>query len=1285
MFEVVPSQIEALESKQLVQLLGRLLHAEAQRAGLALAGISVPLQITVADGGEDGRIKWEGGLASTDYLLSRANHFQCKASKIGAAGWKKECWVKSTQRKGKVKQLTPLLADLVAASGGSYIGFTTEALTSQKVDDCVAAIKAGITEASGDPASLAAIDVYDANRIAGWASHHPAVGIWLAELAHGQPLSGFETVVGWGRRSDFIATPHVVDTEARFQLGTTKGVDAAGADNKIPAETMRLRIMEHVSRPRASVRVIGPSGLGKSRFMYEALRSTSDQLSSILASSAVFADYRVVAGTLLGVATHLAGTGQRILLIVDECPRETALDLVRIATAEASGLSVITIDTDVRPLDGTDVLHITATQSEGALIQALIKRKHPTIKAEVLARLSELCGGFPRFAVLLAEAPDFNPSEFHTVDDIVDRILCGANMLGAEERRALEALSLFEDVDFDASNGVSGLDHVAKIIARMDGDEMFEHLAKAQQHDLVGRRRTRMAAQPLPVALNLALRRLKLLRPSTLWRFMAEQDAQLVLSMLRRWRYFDRNVLAVEPARRLLQTGGRLSEPSTMLTPTEAELIDALVHIVPDQVALRLEHDLLSNELDASTITGETRRNLVHALEKLVFRADSFGTAARILLKLAASETENYVNNATGIFKQLFQLELGGTEAPPSERFRILDDAIESGDEAVLAVCVDALSNAFNQFPLRFGNADEIGSGAPLKEWLPQATDDYDDFYRQALDRLVSLRSSHSSLAPTVESVMTSATRFMLSSPQYREYGERLTAIAGEKGWWPEAVESVGDWLYFDRAGYPKQQQAYVRELYDRLFPSNAIDKAILFTQFWSADIRDPDTVYTQSESDFGYSERAARVLASEIASDELLAIEAVQRMGRMDLKNVVPFAEQLAMDIGNKLAVFDAALDLLNDQAPNQGVAMIRGLLRGIDRSDQQLADECLTRAKQLMGERPWVDLYTSLSIDEYRLAQAIEDVRWGRITPSHAVLLSYGQGLNGLSETQVAMLLEVLAKQGRDGVWAALEVSMMYKYGEQFGAVHAQSIVTLLVHPSLLESGTGRERNAHVLESSIQSVRRMIGVDGDFADGLCVQLRRFVKSEDGDLLRSLMEAMRMIVTFLREDAPDQLWSEIATLHDSATPVERNRLAQVVGSTPNPYDGKLRSGPGPLFGLDEDMVFVWADEDEDRIGLLVTFYPLLDDEDVHAWHPAFLRLAERYGSTKTFQAALERRIHPRSWSGSLVPMLEAYQKPIEAWFGHPHRRLASWAKDQHKKIQRRIESENAYAAERGW
>ena len=70
-FDVSPSQIGELDSNQLVELLKKLLHAEAQRFGISRRGVSVPLQITVPDGGEDARILWSDSLERTDYLPSK--------------------------------------------------------------------------------------------------------------------------------------------------------------------------------------------------------------------------------------------------------------------------------------------------------------------------------------------------------------------------------------------------------------------------------------------------------------------------------------------------------------------------------------------------------------------------------------------------------------------------------------------------------------------------------------------------------------------------------------------------------------------------------------------------------------------------------------------------------------------------------------------------------------------------------------------------------------------------------------------------------------------------------------------------------------------------------------------------------------------------------------------------------------------------------------------------------------------------------------------------------------
>ncbi|MFS9531538.1 hypothetical protein Q6247_25530, partial [Klebsiella pneumoniae] len=68
------------------------------------------------------------------------------------------------------------------------------------------------------------------------------------------------------------------------------------------------------------------------------------------------------------------------------------------------------------------------------------------------------------------------------------------------------------------------------------------------------------------------------------------------------------------------------------------------------------------------------RRHIVWALDKLVFRHQTFIPAARLLLRLGAAENEDWSNNATGQFKGLYQLQLSGTEASPREKLVVLDE-----------------------------------------------------------------------------------------------------------------------------------------------------------------------------------------------------------------------------------------------------------------------------------------------------------------------------------------------------------------------------------------------------------------------------------------------------------------------------------------------------------------------------------------------------------------------------------------------------------------------------------
>ncbi|MGO7902638.1 hypothetical protein ACC719_34940, partial [Rhizobium ruizarguesonis] len=88
--------------------------------------------------------------------------------------------------------------------------------------------------------------------------------------------------------------------------------------------------------------------------------------------------------------------------------------------------------------------------------------------------------------------------------------------------------------------------------------------------------------------------------------------------------------------------------------------------------------------------------------------------------------------------------------------------------------------------------------------------------------------------ASRCERILALSTRQLLNTYLYKEFGEILKEIANEKEIWPEAVENVGNWLYFDRDEATEEQSSYSRELYSELFPIDLIDRAIVFTKFWT-------------------------------------------------------------------------------------------------------------------------------------------------------------------------------------------------------------------------------------------------------------------------------------------------------------------------------------------------------------------------------------------------------------------------------------------------------------------
>lgn len=762
--------------------------------------------------------------------------------------------------------------------------------------------------------------------------------------------------------------------------------------------------------------------------------------------------------------------------------------------------------------------------------------------------------------------------------------------------------------------------------------------------------------------------------------FIGSADQALVLSMLGQWRNLDTAQTVRRVAAKLLASGAAVGTRAALMTDFGARCLDALVHVLPDMAM-----SVLSRELDGLTheellVWADGRRHIVEALSKLVFRRQTFDPAARLLLRLAAAENEQWSNNAAGLFKQLFQVELSGTEAGPVERFAVLDEGLSSDNEAMASVCVEALSSALDIHVSRMGDTGQIGTRPPLSDWRPEYWSEVYDFYKQALARLHATRVLHPSLMERCEQIIVHAVRTLLSTPIYDDVAKLLLEIGSGKGVWYEAVEAVGDWLYFDRKDAPENVALYVRKLYDDLMPKDAVGKAILFTKFWSGDIRDPDVQYSDNDSDFTYSERSARALATEIAADRELTRTAIRSMIAEELKGSFAFGEELAAHYDQPAELGRFALDLVDEAGGATGVGLLRGILAGVDRRDGGAANHLLSDAisrSSLNGRA--VEMYTAVSLDADRLQQVIDLLKNGGLEAADCAFLSYGRGLDNIEPAAIRPLFRELAAHGADGLWTALEIANMYRYGSgQLSGEIAAELETILVDPRLLEKVRNGSRDGHLFEKTIERIQKNFGLSAEFAGGLSEQVTRLCKVDDHGTFLTLDGPVRHVIALIVHDQPDVVWREVARLFEVATPIERYRLSDLIGPDRHKFDGRSHTEAGPMFGVADPTMFDWVDQDvPGRVGLLVEFYPMLSGEgEVVGWHPAMEQLATKYGEVANFRRALARRISPRSWSGSRVPSLEMFVEPLRAWSSHRVRKLGAWAREQLTWLEGLIEEE---------
>lgn len=1244
MFEISGNDISSLSDGDLRSLVARLAIAELRTNGYPLSSVTAGGDQDAADGGIDIRVECPTEITKPDFVPRRLTGFQVKKSDMRPAAIRKEM-----QPNGVLRAVIRELAD---ASGAYVIVSGQGSVADKRLSDRRRAMREGLANLPN--AAQLYTDFYDRDRVATWANQYPGIAAWVRSTV-GRPLSGWSGIGDWEGRGNVNRKPYLSDDKACL-------IDERSRDNRHITITEGItRLRNALRAPRQCIRLIGLSGLGKTRLV-QALFEKGVGNDPLDASLALYTDYSAeTSPTARDMARDLIACRQRAILVVDNCNPKTHSELARLCAPDGSEVSLITVEYDVRgdEPEHTDVFRLQSVSHE--LVTEWIKQNFPDISEVDCERIANFSDSNFRVADALARTLRKGETLGSLRSrDLFERIFRQRNEPDQQLLRAAEDLSLLYSIDGEDISDEGELARVGAISGN-GARRLFEALTEMGQRGVVQARGRFRAILPQAIANALAAHALERIPSADFDQFCVKLPPRMLKSVSRRLGFLHDSSIAQLTVTRWLRADG----PFGNLIATGGagmRILTNIAPVAPEAVLPKLESEL----------TDEPKSHeWIWLIKAIGYDARLFERAATLLARFAVTEPENdNLNSARNIFSEMFHIYLSGTQATPEQRRSVIKRLAAASDERLRRGAHIALRALIKSDHFVSSASHDFGARSRDWGWHPKTNKDVWDWFEAAIALVLELASDSDARVLIAEHV-----RELWRFPTGRDALDRIATAFLQKRPWIEGWIAFRATLRFDGKDMSEDVRAKLEQIIDRLKPSDLLNRARAVVlnrmpggggwDFADGENGEGDASEAWKKAD-KMAQQVGRLLASDAATRTEFLAELLAQPHPMRAFECGRGLAEGADDLNVIWLELATAYAVANSRTRDARV--LGGFIGEAHQRNQSFTSAALEAAIDNPALAPVLPyLQARAGIDAQGIERLRRAIAKGVLMAANFQCIANGSVSKSPPEPLAAMLEDITTLS--DGVEIALDILEMHFFSNRDETRKWNARLISVGRDLLVRANFSH--NSRLPDYGIRTVIRMcLPGDGgrDAAEKLCSNicsaLDAYLVSPHhvGYIFKALVETQPFVTldAFLLSTSPHGI---------------RQR-----------FDLDFGMGPS-LENVDPAILQTWASRDPETryalVGKCLRMFQREKNEEQNEISPLFLSMLNHAPDKRLFLGDLWERVHPRSWGGSLAHILAQRKTQMMKLAEHPDAHVRAWVSDVMPELDQGIELERVRDRER--